>query len=481
MRKCFIKGIGFASLLLGLLLAQGLTADVMADEAAPVRPNIVVLLADDLGYGDLGAYGNDRARTPRLDQLAAQGVRMSDFYAAHPTCAPSRAGLLTGRYQHRFGFEHNPGRDHLDNPGYGIPADEPTLAERLRALGYATGVVGKWHIGYVPPMTPLEKGFDSFFGTLHGAMAYVPDGPTGLKSLTRNHADSPMVAHTTEAFADEAIAFIRKHRERPFFLYVPFTAVHAPLQSTSAYLGRFADEPDTRRRAYLAMLAALDDAVGRIVDEIDENGLSDRTLIVFTSDNGGPTWQTTSSNAPLNGVKATLLEGGIRVPTLIRWSGKVPGGTVNSFPGIGQDIAATALAVAGAPADVALDGVNLMPHLSGSEGAPARNTLYWRSGTQGAMRVDSWKVLKANDAWLLFDLATDIGERNDLAEAQPERLAEMRARWEAWSDTLRSPAWERLNVNPGVDRDAGVERLIYDFVAGRPVDPRPWLYGGGPE
>jgi arylsulfatase A-like enzyme len=466
--------------LVGLLVSL---ASCISSEASPRRasPNIVIILADDLGYGDLGVQGAVDRVTPRIDRLAAEGVRMTHFYAAHPTCAPSRAGLLTGRYQQRFGFESNPAPVHQSDPDYGLPLSEPTLAERLRLKGYATGMVGKWHLGYQDDKAPEARGFDVFYGLRHGSMAYVPEGSAGLKTVYRGPTVEPMPQHTTEAFADEATAFIRNHRASPFFLYVSFNAVHAPMQSTERYLSRFSAVADPKRRAYLAMLSALDEAVGRIVDEIDAAGLGRDTLIVFTSDNGGPTWQTTASNGSLNGVKALLLEGGIRVPAIFRRTGEIPPGRVLETPAIGQDIAVTALAAAGLSPRGDFDGRDLSAFLKGERTGSLHPTLYWRALSQGAARTGDWKVLKADGAWFLFNLRTDPGERRDLSREEPERLERMRRDWEAWSSGMMSPRWVREDLPGGENRPRELRKLIEDYVAGAPVSPREVLYGGGPE
>ena len=452
----------------------------MAEHAA-TRPNIVILFADDLGYGDLGVQGSLEVATPNIDQLAGQGVRLTNNYANHPVCSPSRAGLLTGKYQQRFGFENNP-PSQGPNSGAGVPVSELMLAERLKAAGYATGIFGKWHIGAAPDKVPTARGFDTFYGFLSGAMAYTPEGPTGTKFLLRGTERVDMPAHTTEAFADEAIAFIEENRHQPFFVYVPFNAVHAPMQSTQEYLDRFDSETDPTRRAYLAMVAALDDAVGEIVNAIDSNGLGDNTLVIFTSDNGGPTWQTTSANTPLNGVKATLLEGGIRVPAVFRWTGLLPAGKVVSSVTMGHDIAATSQAIAGVPVSADQDGVNLMPYLTGERAGNAHDKLYWRAGEQGAMRDHNWKLVKVGDEYHLFDLDNDIGERLDLSSTRPDQLASMKSDWHTWSSEMMEPAWDRPSgAMSRAQRTKALQNLIRDYVAGLPVDPRPLLYGGGPE
>jgi arylsulfatase A-like enzyme len=244
-------------------------------------------------------------------------------------------------------------------------------------------VGGKWHIGFMPENLPTARGFDRFYGFLDGAMAFTADARSGRKDILRGTEPAPMPAHTTEAFTDEAVDFIQDNRDRPFFLYAAHTAVHASLQTTGPYLARFAPVKDPQRRTYLATLAALDDAVGRIMGAVDSAGLARDTLIVFTSDNGGPTWQTTSSNGPLNGVKVLMLEGGISVPTLLRWTGRLPAGRSSDAIATGFDFTATALAAAGAPRTPDLDGVDLTPILSGqTRPAPARR-LFWRGGPKG--------------------------------------------------------------------------------------------------
>jgi len=476
--------ISAVGLLAGAVLAQsGCVQDGPSGQpagASSVRPNIVLILSDDLGYADLSIQGSEAVLTPNIDRIAREGVRMSHFYSAHPSCAPSRVGLLTGRYQHRFGFEHNPGAAQRTDPAFGVPADTPMISERLKAAGYATAAVGKWHIGYQPDMIPTAKGYASFYGTLEGAMAYTADAPNGSKALLRGSVSSPMPAHVTEAFAREAADVITANRDRPFFIYAAFTAPHAPMQSTQAYLSRFQDEADPRRRAYLAMMAALDDGVGTILDSLEANGLSDRTLVIFASDNGAPTWQTTGLNAPFNGVKGLVLEGGIRTPALFRWPGHFAAGRLVAEPGSGHDIAATVLAAAGLSAD--LDGRDLGPVLSGAVADLDDRPLFWRSGAQGAVRYGDLKAVRAGDQWMLFDLARDPGERADLAALRTADLSRLRRLFEAWEKEMSPPRWEwsLREMAPG-ERDAGIISLIRDYVAGRDPDPRPVLYGGGPE
>ncbi len=412
-------------------------------------PNIVFLVADDLGYGDLGVQGDKEVRTPNIDAIAARGARFTNYYANHHVCAPSRAALVTGVYQHRMGFEYNPGGA---GPNFGLPLDAPTVAERLKQQGYATALFGKWHLGQKPEQHPNARGFDHFYGFLGGTHPYAIDGitqysPTDAADartarVLRQRVPVEMPAHMTEALGDEAVQFIAAHKTQPFFLMLSFNAPHVPMQTTQGYYERFSHVQDQKRRLHLAMLAALDDQVGRVVDTLKREGLERNTLLVFISDNGGPQRQTTSSNYPLRGDKGVFLEGGIRVPAIVEWPGKIAAGQVLTQPAISTDMTATALALAGALPVTVLDGVNLMPWLQGERaGQRVHDALYWRAGATGAMRQGDWKLLRQEEKWSLFNLAVDIDERNDLGATQPQRLSAMRTAWLAWSAQMKPPAW----------------------------------------
>jgi len=444
---------------------------------ASEKTNIVILFADDLGYGDLGVQGDTPAVTPNIDKMAADGVRLTNYYSNHPVCSPSRAALMTGIYQHRMGFEFNSGTPQNTSPKFGIALDVPTLPERLKAVGYATGMFGKWHVGFRPETQPTARGFDAFYGFLSGASAYTPEGLGGQRrsSIMRGTEPAPMPAHTTEAFADEAVRFIRTNKDRPFFVYLPFNAVHAPMDTTGAYYDRFKSVEDKTRRTHLAMLAALDDAVGRVLATLKQEGLEENTLVFFASDNGGPTQQTTSSNGPLNGVKGLVLEGGIRVPAIVQWKGKLPAGKVVNTAAMGFDITATALSAAGVLPKTGLDGVDLYPYLAGEKTADAHKALFWRSGAQGAVRSGKWKLVKNGDKWHLFDLSTDIGERKDLATQDARKLEELKAAWTDWSAQMKAPLWVR-NELAGGDPGAGSSgsEAIESFIRGE----RPTLNAG---
>lgn len=432
--------------LLAVTVASCTQLDRTAHRSPTNRPNVIVILADDLGYADLGVQGCTDVPTPRIDSLAANGIRFTNGYVSCPVCSPTRAGFMTGRYQQRFGHEFNPGPVALADPKFGLPLTEVTIADRMRALGYATGMVGKWHLGYKPEFHPLHRGFDEFFGFIGGAHNYIDEPGKGdaTNPILRGTQPVDEREYTTLAFAREAAAFIDRHAKEPFFLYVPFNAVHAPLQGLDAYRARFASIDDDRRRTYAAMLAAMDDAVGRILDVLRERQLEENTLIVFFSDNGGPTPSTTSRNDPLSGFKGSVLEGGIRIPFIIQWKGHLRAGVVCDVPIISLDICPTAVAAAGGtiPADAHLDGVNLLPYLTGERTDAPHDRLFWRYGHQWAVRVGDWKLLQMGASPALYNLGEDISEKNDLSAKMPDKVNELKAVYDAWNAQLMEPLWQ---------------------------------------
>src|SRR5262245_34340092 len=351
-----------------LILLALLLSPTIAEAGGKRRPNIIVILADDMGYHDAGFQGCKDIPTPNLDALAKRGVRFTSGYVSGPYCSPTRAGLMTGRYQTRFGHEFNPGAG--AGADIGLPLSETTMANRLKSAGYVTGLVGKWHLGGAAKYHPQQRGFDEFFGFLGGAHPYIPDKGAPILRGTDVVQEKE---YLTDAFAREAVAFIDKHKDKPFFLYLAFNAVHTPMQATDARMQKFAGIGDKMRRTYAAMLWAMDEAVGKVLEKVTAAGLDEDTLIVFFSDNGGPTMIGTtingSRNTPLRGSKRTTLEGGIRVPFVIAWKGKLPAGKVYDEPIIQLDVLPTALAAAGVEtkSDWKLDGVNLLPFLTGEK------------------------------------------------------------------------------------------------------------------
>jgi arylsulfatase A-like enzyme len=407
----------------------------VAEAADEAKPNIVVILADDLGWGEIGAQGNKEIPTPNIDSIASGGIKFTNGYVSGPYCSPTRAGLLTGRYQTRFGHEFNPGGG--PQAKNGLPLEEKTIADRLKAAGYATGAIGKWHLGSAPEFRPSKRGFDDFYGTLNNSPFFHPELVDTRKS------DDPVKVmeegfYTTDAYAARAVEWIGEHKAETFFLYLPFNAQHAPLQATQKHLDRFTQIKDPKRKTFAAMMSALDDAVGQVLGSLEKNGLAENTLVVFLTDNGGPTGQTTSSNLPLRGFKATTLEGGVRVPFYVQWKGHLPAGKVYEHPVIQLDILPTALALAGAPVAEAdkIDGVDLLPYLEGEQDEPPHEALYWRFGQQWAVRDGDWKLVASRlDGFKpqLFNLAEDIGEANDLAGKHPDKVAELQAEWDEWN------------------------------------------------
>jgi arylsulfatase A-like enzyme len=424
--------------------------------AEPRKPNIVVILADDLGYADLGCQGCKDIPTPNIDTLAKNGVRCTSGYSNHPVCSPSRAGLMTGLYPQRFGFEHNSGPERFADPKFGVPKTVPTLAEKLKAAGYATGMVGKWHIGFKEGLRPHERGFDFHFGFLSGAHTYIP-GKQDNDPLVRN--GKPVDAekeYLTDAFAREAVGFIDRSKDGPFFLYIAFNAVHSPLQATNEYEKRFPDIKDAKRKTYAGMLSAMDDAVGKVLNKLRDLKLEENTLVVFYSDNGGPTPQTTSRNDPLRGFKGQMYEGGIRVPFLWQWKGTLPAGKVYEPAVMGFDVHATALSAAGVdvPKDKPLDGVNLLPYFTGKQTGEPHDKLLWRAGPQHAARVGDWKLVSFRGTSQLFNLKDDLGEKTDLAAKEPAKLKEMEGIYAAWNKQMMPPLWVRQGAkNPGPRKD----------------------------
>jgi len=450
-------------------------------------PNIVLLIADDLGYGELGCQGNRQIPTPHIDSLARQGIRFTDGYVTAPYCSASRAGLMTGRYPTRFGYEFNPVGHYNEHPDAGLPDDERTLADLLHDAGYATALIGKWHLGAQARNHPYRRGFDEFFGFLHEGHYYVPPPYDGVTTMLRRralpggqrgrwfHPDGKLIysahmgydepdydannpilrggqpvaehAYLTDALTREAVDFMRRRRSHPFFLCVAYNAVHSPLQAADKYMKRFAHIEDIHRRIFAGMLANMDDSVGAILAQIDEAALEEQTLVVFLSDNGGPTRELTSSNRPLRGEKGDLYEGGIRVPMLMRWPGELPENRIERRPVSALDIYATAARLSGQtlPKDAQYDGVDLLPYLTGEVSDPPHEVLYWRMGRRGAVRLGQWKLVR-NDrrsiaAWELYDLQADLGERHDLAAERPQVVERLARVWKGLDAQMIDPLW----------------------------------------
>jgi len=420
------------------------------------KPNILIIVGDDMGYADVGFHGCKDIPTPNLDALAKSGVYFTDGYVSGPYCSPTRAGLLTGRYQTRFGHEFNPA-----GTQEGLPPSETTLADVLRTAGYTTGLVGKWHLGSLQELHPQRRGFDEFYGFLGGAHGYFNAG-----NILRGTTEVESMDYTTDAFGREGVAFIEQHKgEKPWFLYLAFNAVHTPMHATDKKMETFSAIENRGRRTYASMMSSMDDAIGQVIETLKKTGQYNNTLVAFISDNGGPVMRGTttnfSSNAPLRGSKRTTLEGGIRVPFIVSFPGVIKP-HVYRKPVIQLDITATAIAVAGT-SKPDIEGVDLLPYLEGKNQAPPHDALYWRFGTQQAIRAGDWKLVrydlnvdneKGTSAFCLFNLAEDIGEQNNLAEKMPEKVKELQDKWNEWNKTNKDPLFGGNNVGMQSPGDA---------------------------
>lgn len=418
--------------------------------AAPAAPpNLVVLFSDDGGYADFGFQPNCRPDlkelTPNIDRVASEGARFTNAYVSGCVCSPSRAGLMTGRYQERFGHDNNlpPGTKS------GLPLNETFGARRLKELGYATGLVGKWHLGYPDDFHPNERGFDWFYGLLQGSRPYTPmKKPTPHRVILDNRTPTPESGYITDRFGDAACRFIREHKGQPFHLFVSFTAPHGPLQAKPDVLAKLEAIPDSKRRAFAGLVVSLDQNVGKILDCLDQEGIADNTIVVYTNDNGGQTYLG-ADNHPLSGTKGTLLEGGVRVPLAVRWPGTAKPGTVIDDPVITLDLLPTFVAAAGGEVkpEWKLDGVDLGGSLAGETETLPERPFFWRHhGRSGekAIRLGKWKLhvpAKGEGEAKLFDLSADIAESKDLSAEHPEVRDNLLARLAAWEKELKDPLW----------------------------------------
>jgi arylsulfatase A-like enzyme len=447
-------------------------------ESVESRPNVIVIISDDQGYADLGLHNLRKdIKTPHLDELARGGVLFTDGYVTAPQCSPSRAGLLTGRYQERFGLDSI-----SDLP---LPLGEQTMADRLRRAGYATGMAGKWHLSFPNtvtlkgsetseekaelPFAPGSRGFDDFFwGNWYDYWAnFTLDGkslkPEGeVVKTDYKKAEDYYLDVQTEA----ALSFIRRQGKKPFFFYLAYLTPHTPLIATKKYMDRFPGNMPERRRTALAMMSAMDDGVGRITGLLKEKGLFDNTMIIYLSDNGAPlgvhtgstladivpTWDPKgmwdgSLNAPLRGEKGMLSEGGIRVPFIMSWPARLSKGTVFREPVIALDVASTVLAAANLPPDPNLDGVNLLPYLAKSVEAMPNRDLFWRFWNQTAVRSGDWKLIVAGDYKLLFNLKDDLGETKNVITEHADIAKRLEQKLATWNAEMKPAGIPQKSLN----------------------------------
>jgi len=456
-------------------------------------PNVILIVADDLGFGDVGIFGSEVIETPHIDALARGGARFTSAYVAAAVCGPSRAALMTGRYPQRFGYHFN------DNEVAGLPLTERTLAEHLHSAGYATGLIGKWQLGWAPDHRPNARGFDEFYGIASASIYIDPNVPgveswsavplpeRRLRPIFRN--DEPVVEtdYLTDAFTREAISFIDRHEDQPFFLYLAHFAPHTPLQATSKYIERYRNIEPKGRRIFAAMVSAIDESIGVIEERLATHGIARDTLVIFLSDNGCALYSLgTCSNRPLNGGKRYYHDGGVRVPFILSWPGHVSP-TVRDEAVSALDIVPTVLAAAGVKAQdgYPLDGVDLVAHLERDSSATPHRDLFWRAGPNRAARVGDWKLWQVNRAdparvartpqrklfgdWvapggsplgqltLLYDLSNDIGERRNLAARRPDVVRRIKAALDRWDSEMKPPS---------VDSTRGT----WVHIAGEPVE-----------
>lgn len=419
----------------GLLMACPLGA--FAQQAD--KPNVVIILADDLGYADVGYHHqNSDIQTPNIDKLASDGVHFTTAYVTNTVSSPSRAGMLSGRYQQSFGYEDNPGpfrRAEGIHPG--IPSDVKLIPEYLKTVGYATACIGKWHLGgeETDDSFPTNKGFDEFFGFLGGASTYFHRENQDELIFRNQKAAVLKDAYLTDMIGDETIDFISRHRQSPFMVYMSFNAVHGPLEAPERLIKKYAHIKNEKRRVLCAMQHSMDENIGRVVKHLDSLGMTENTLIFFLSDNGGAPAGNYSYNTPFRGVKGTFYDGGIHTPFIVKWPRKIQAGTVYDKMTSALDIAPTVLAAAGIELPECLAGVDLLPYVNGRNNGFPHEQLCWKMNKQWAVRDLEWKLVSSDpdNKVRLFNLRNDPYEKNDLAEANPQKVAEMKAKYEEWN------------------------------------------------
>lgn len=465
-----------------MLIAAAALFQLMACTAPPggpptssgvgeAQPNVIVIIADDLGYADVSAYGVNRLPTPNIDRIGKEGIRFTDAYVSAPVCGPSRAALQTGRYQERFGYEYNNGPARRDvEENLGLPVTEITIAQAMKAEGYHTGIVGKWHLGANDAFYPTNRGYDEFVGLLPGATAYIDPKAPGVHTYIRPGEETGLAAgrnrftqivegpdrkvvdnmqqYLTDYFGDRAVEFVARNAaaSQPYFLYLAPTAPHDPLQVTQKYYDRFPHIESEQNRIYAAMVASLDDAVGRVLDAVEASGEADNTMIVFLSDNGCAAYYPgMCACEPLRGGKLTHYEGGVRVPFMVRWPARLQAGQVYRNPISSLDIFPTALAAAGGapPRDRVFDGVDLLPFLTGAAAGQPHEMLAWRRTPMASIRIGDWKLWKSTEGkfTFLFNLKEDPNETTNLADANPRKLKELEDAFAQWAADMQDPRW----------------------------------------
>ncbi len=424
----------------------------------PSKPNLIVIMADDLGYQDVGFNGCKDIPTPNINRIAENGFVFTSAYVTYSVCSPSRAGFITGRYPQRFGYERNV-QYRVDDPNMGLSKDEVTLASFLKPLGYRSGIIGKWHLGAHPSNHPLNRGFDEFFGHLGGGHRYFPeeltikdsyaakDEPDSYRTwIMRNHEPDKTEKYLTDEFSDEAVRFIKSHQNEDFFLYLAYNAPHAPLQATEKYLSRFPDMKESKRKTYAAMVSAVDDGVGDVLNTLDSLGIEENTIVIFLSDNGGPENKNGSNNGSLREGKGSVYEGGFRVPFAMQYKAAFGKGVYNN-PISSMDIFATMAAITGGETNPErpLDGVNLIPFLKQEEKGIPHETIFLRKFDQKrfSVRYNDYKLVTKNDGEIkeLYNLEEDISEENNIIDAFPNIANQIDSIRSQWNSELMDPVF----------------------------------------
>jgi len=441
--------------------------EVIIGEATTIAPkskapNFVLIVADDLGFGDLSFNGSKQINTPHIDALANTGVNFTEGYVSSAVCSPSRAGFLTGRNQVEFGHDNNIGgtQEGFDRAFLGLPVSQKTIPDRLKALGYINGLIGKWHLGDLPQFHPLQRGFDEFWGYTGGGHDYftsIPNGKGYKTPIQSNYKTPDPITYITDDVGDESVDFIKRHRNEPFFLFASFNAPHTPMQATEEDLKLYQHIKDKKRRTYAAMVHRLDINVGKIVAAIKDSGNSENTLIVFISDNGGPVNTNASINAPYRGQKGILLEGGIHVPYIMNWPHTIPEYSIYKKPVSSLDFAATFVELAGGKItdEDQLDGINLLPYILNQKKDMPHPSLKWRFTISAAIREGDWKLVRLPDRLpQLYHLPSDISEEHNVALDHLEITKNLLKKLGEWDISLQHPVFMEGHIWKRVQLDA---------------------------